>query len=311
MTYKIGIIGLGGIAQKAYLPIIGIDSRVEIVGIMSRTQEIVKHTGERYRIQGQYTDLDELLNNKLDAVFVHTPTETHEHIVTACLQRGVHVYVDKPLSYDIESSMRMVNAAKVNQCLLAVGFNRRFAPIYQEAKRFMNKVGGFDLCIAEKHRTTQQKLTAKETLYDDLIHMIDLVLWMGAKPYEILSYLQEQDETGRLLHATGQLCFGRSTALFSMNRRTGADAEKLVMHGGGRSIAVENMETAIYHDREQGESSFNYGSWDSIGVRRGFEGVISHFLDSLGHTEGCSITAESCLESHLLIEKLLKMTKKS
>jgi virulence factor len=310
--YKIAIVGLGDIALKAYLPVVGQRADVQIEGIMSRRRETDDAVGDQYRIQGRYTDLSELLDRKLDAVFVHTPTETHEPIVTACLDRGIPVYVDKPLAYDIAACQRMVDAAAKRQVLLAVGFNRRFAPMYAEAKAWLDEAGGFDLCIAQKHRTRQQKLSAKETLYDDLIHVVDLLLWLGTGSQELLACLQERDEDGRLQHISGSLAIGqgggsRATSLFSMNRRAGADLEKLELHGGGRSVEVVNLETAVWRDRGEGEQVRKFGSWESIGIRRGFAGAVDHFLNSLETPELCTIRADRVMETHLLIEQLEQM----
>ncbi|MCM3339787.1 Gfo/Idh/MocA family oxidoreductase [Paenibacillus sp. MER TA 81-3] len=311
MKKRIGIIGLGDIAQKAYLPVLGKHEGIDIAGIMSRTPSTVEKIGQQYRISGKYTDVNELLQLDLDAVFIHTPTDTHENVVTTCLERGVHVYVDKPLSYDINASERMAEAALKHDRLLAVGFNRRFAPMYQEARDWMEEVGGFDLCIVQKHRTRQQSMSADKTLYDDLIHMIDLLLWCGAKPYELASYMQEQDQEGRLLHAAGSVAFSRSMALFSMNRRAGADVERLELHGGGRTAEITNLESAVWNDRNSGQQIRRFSSWDTIGYRRGFEGVVNHFLQSLDNPKHCTIAADRVMDTHQLIEKLIESYKNS
>lgn len=305
MKTRIGIIGLGDIAQKAYLPELGQREGIEIAGIMSRTPSTVEKIGQQYRISGRYTDLNELLRQNLDAVFVHTPTETHESVVTTCLERGVHVYVDKPLSYDINASVRMAEAAIKHDRLLAVGFNRRFAPMYQEARDWIEEAGGFDLCIVQKHRTRQQSMPAEKTLYDDLIHMIDLLLWFGATPCDVASYMQELDQEGRLLHAAGSVAFSRSMAMFSMNRRAGADMERLELHGGGRTVEVTNLETAVWNDRYSGQQTKRFSSWDTIGHRRGFAGVVNHFLHSLDNPKQCAIAADQVMDTHQLIEQLI------
>jgi virulence factor len=301
---KIGIVGLGDIAVKAYLPVLLSHPDVQIEGIMSRRSETVNRFGEQYRLSARYTNLSRLLDQELDAVFVHTPTETHEEIVTACIDKGIPVYVDKPLSYSIEGCQRMSEAAARRNVLLAVGFNRRFAPMYAEAKAWLEEVGGIDLAIAQKHRTRQQKLTARETMYDDLIHIVDLLLWLGAGEQELLSCLQERDAEGRLLHVTGSVGYGQATSLFSMSRRAGADLEKLELHGGGRSVEVTNLESAVWRDRDSGEVTRRFGSWESIGVRRGFAGAVEHFLKSLDQPEICTIRADQVMPTHKLIERI-------
>lgn len=305
MRKNIGIVGLGDIAQKAYLPVLGRHEGVRIAGVMSRTPSTVERIGEQYRIAGRYTQLELLLEQELDAVFVHTPTETHAEVVTACLERGIDVYVDKPLSYDIRESERMAELALKKGRLLGVGFNRRFAPLYREAKAWLDEAGGFDLCIAQKHRNRLQNAAAKMTLYDDLVHMVDTVLWLGAAPYELKAFVRQTDAGGRLLHATGSVAFGSAAAVFSMSRRAGADWERLELHGGGRSVEVDDLETAVFYDQSTGERVRTFAGWDDTLYRRGFAGVIDHFLQSLDRPELCEIRADQVMETHVLIERLV------
>ncbi|MEF3302820.1 Gfo/Idh/MocA family protein [Paenibacillus sp. GYB003] len=307
MNKRIAIVGLGDIAVKAYLPAMASLPGIDIVAVMSRSKETVERVGSAYRLPGGTTELDEVLAREPDMVFVHSPTETHADIVTRCLERGAHVYVDKPLSYRIDESERMTELALKRGKLLAVGFNRRFAPMYVEAKRWLEEAGGFDLCIAQKHRTGRQKLSAKQTLYDDMIHTIDLLLWLGARPYDVTGWLSETDADGKLLHATGSLRLGGAAALVSMNRRAGADLEKLELHGGGRSAEIVNMESGVLRDKTEGERALRFGSWDSVSHRRGFAGIVDHVLASLDRPGDCLVSADRVIETHRLVEKLSGM----
>ncbi|GIP38868.1 virulence factor MviM [Paenibacillus sp. J31TS4] len=306
MTIRIGIIGLGSIAEKAYLPLLAAHPGVEIAGIMSRRKETVERIGRQYRIGHRYTQLSSLLRRGLDAVFVHTPTETHGEIVKECLRHGVHVYVDKPLSLEIKESLQMTEMADKRGKLLAVGFNRRFAPLYVEAKAWLEEAGGFDQCIAQKHRTRTQHSPARETLYDDLIHMLDLLLWLGCGSHGLSGYFQKDDELGRLLQASGSLSWGGSTGYFSMNRQAGGDLERLELHGGGRSAEVVNLESGVFRDRTGGETNRRFGSWETVLERRGFAGAVEHFLACLERPEACQIRAEQTLPTHFLLEKLVR-----
>jgi virulence factor len=302
---RIGMIGLGDIAQKVYLPILAKHDQVEIVGLMSRSEATVRSCGEQYRIANTYTDLAGLLQQEPQAVFVHSPTETHGDIVKQCLLQGIDVYVDKPLSYAISESMEMARAAEQSGRLLAVGFNRRFAPRYVEAKTWLAEAGGFNSCVAQKHRTKLQNHSAKQTLYDDLIHMLDLLVWLNNGQYTVQAYRQKIAENGKLLHASGSLLLGDASGFFSMDRQAGLDLEKLELHGNGRSVQVVNLENAIFYDTVNGERARSFGSWDDILYRRGFVGVVDHFLQSLDHPTQCQIRADQVMSSHELVEKLL------
>lgn len=317
MKTKIGIIGLGDIAQKVYLPILSSHEQVDIVGIASRTPDTVQRLGDQYRIEGRFHSVEELLQQEPDAVFVHSPTETHYDLVMACLREGVHVYVDKPLSYVMNKSEHMAAYALEQNRLLAVGFNRRFAPMYLQSKAWLEEAGGFDLCVAQKHRTKQQQISSKHTLYDDLIHMLDLLLWLGGEDYSVTDYREHTDEQGRLCFGSGSLGFVQdksgnaltslrvpSAGQFSMVREAGVDLEKLELHGGGRSAEVTNMESAVFYERGSQPRTQGFGSWDSIWHRRGFVGVVNHFLASLQDPAACTIRADQVLEVHRLVEKL-------
>lgn len=301
---RIGIIGLGSIAEKAYLPVLAAHPEVEIVGLVSKTKATVKRIGQLYRISHCHVHLEDLLYKEPDAVFVHTPTESHFAVVSQCLQAGVDVYVDKPLSYQIKESVAMAEMAERKNKLLCVGFNRRFAPLYVQAKQWMEEAGGIDQCIAQKHRTSLQQLTAKQTLYDDLIHMVDLLLWLGCGTHALSGYYQKDDDQGRLIHASGSLSWGGQSGFFAMNRSSSSDLERLELYGGGRSVSVTNLEEAQFGSLQHSEPPGPLGSWSSIPYRRGFTGAIDHFLESLDNKEGCQIRADQVLPSHFLIEKL-------
>lgn len=301
---KMAVIGLGDIAEKAYLPVIGTHPEVEITGIMSRTEATAHRIGELYRIGPGCTDLSGIFRTEPEAVFVHTPTETHYGIVMECLRQGLHVYVDKPLSYDIRESAAMAEQAVKSGRLLAVGFNRRFAPLYVRAKAWLEEAGGFELCSADKHRTRLQRHNAKHTLYDDLIHMIDLLVWLAGSDCDIGDFRQAVDGDGRLRFAAGSLRLAEGAASFSMARGAGADLERLELHGGGRSAQVVNLDRAVLSEKGQGSREEGFGSWDSVSYRRGFTGVVEHFLESLDRPEACSLRAEEVLQTHRLVEKL-------
>ncbi|TDF96353.1 Gfo/Idh/MocA family protein [Paenibacillus piri] len=310
MKKRIAIIGLGDIAQKVYVPLLAADQQVELVGVLSRTAATVQRVADQYRIGGRFDSLEALLSVKPEAVFIHSSTETHYELVMECLKQGVAVYVDKPLSYNLGESAAMAQYALEQGVLLAVGFNRRFAPLYVKAKAWLETSGGLELCVASKHRTKLQKHSARHTVHDDLIHMLDLLLWLGGQEYDVQQYAERTDESGRLLTAAGSLIFKGlregvdAYGQFSMARRAGADLEKLELHGSGRSAEVVNMESATLYDNAALPQTCGFGSWDSILYRRGFTGIIEHFLHSLDHPESCSVRADRVLAVHELADRL-------
>ncbi|WP_438434721.1 Gfo/Idh/MocA family protein [Gorillibacterium sp. sgz500922] len=302
---RIAVIGLGDIAQKAYLPILSRHPGAEVVAVMSRRSETVERIQAEYRFPVGCTDLAGVFAAEPEAAFIHAPTEAHAGLVLACLRQGMDVYVDKPLSYELGESETMAEEALSRGQLLAVGFNRRFAPLIRQARDHVQASGGIAYASAEKHRVRQQKHDAKRTLYDDLIHMLDLLVWLSGQEPELVGRSLRIGPDGRLLHASGELSAGELSAHYAMNRAAGSDTERLCLHGSGRSAEVVNLERAVLSSVSDGERAVSFGSWETVLERRGFLGAINHFLDSIGHPQECEIRADRTLPTHRLVEKLL------
>lgn len=94
---KVGCIGLGDIAQKAYLPVLGVQPGVEL-HLQTRTPATLDRVADSLHLPPaqRHRDLDGLLDAGLDAAFVHAPTGAHPEIVARLLEAGVPTYVDKP-----------------------------------------------------------------------------------------------------------------------------------------------------------------------------------------------------------------------
>lgn len=131
-TLRIGIVGLGGIAQKAWLPVLTNTAGWTLQGAWSPSRDKALRICESWRIP--YVDSLANLASGCDAVFVHSSTASHYAVVSELLNAGVHVCVDKPLAENLRDAERLVALAAQKKLTLMVGFNRRFAPLYRELK---------------------------------------------------------------------------------------------------------------------------------------------------------------------------------
>ncbi|ANK61606.1 hypothetical protein AYR56_02900 [Loigolactobacillus backii] len=78
---KIGVIGLGNIAQKAYLPVMaGMQDQVEWI-LCTRNNEKLQYLQQRYGFKKVVHSVTDLLELAPTAVFIHTPTETHAQLI--------------------------------------------------------------------------------------------------------------------------------------------------------------------------------------------------------------------------------------
>src|SRR5947209_20366030 len=99
---RIGMVGLGAIAQKVYLPLLSQQKEWIFVGAYSPTTSKRTALTASYRIQ-DFSSLADLIQ-ACDAVFVHSSTSTHFAVVSELLNHGIAVYVDKPLAATISEA---------------------------------------------------------------------------------------------------------------------------------------------------------------------------------------------------------------
>jgi predicted dehydrogenase len=89
-----------------------------------------------------YAEWPEMLQKEdLEAVIIATPLSTHAEIAAGCLDAGTHVLCEKMMAYDLDGCQRMIDAARRNDRVLEIGYNRFYSPGYQAAYEHVIKPG--------------------------------------------------------------------------------------------------------------------------------------------------------------------------
>ncbi|MCP3768570.1 MULTISPECIES: Gfo/Idh/MocA family protein [Streptomyces] len=293
---KVGCIGLGDIAQKAYLPVLATRPGVEL-HLQTRTPATLTRVADGLHLPpGQrHADLDALLAQGLDAAFVHAPTQVHPEIVTRLLEAGVPTYVDKPLAYELADSTRLVALAEERGTSLAVGFNRRYAPGYAQCAGHPR-----ELILLQKNRTGLPE-EPRTMILDDFIHVVDTLRFLVPGPVDDVT-VRARTEDGLLHHVVLQLAGEGFTALGVMNRLSGSAEEILEVSGQDAKRQVVNLAEVIDH---QGRPTVHRrGDWVPVARQRGIEQAVLAFLDAVG--EGRTLSARDALATHELCERVVR-----
>jgi virulence factor len=293
---KIGIIGLGDIAQKAYLPVIG-KKNVEI-HLCTRNEDTLRRVGEQYRIKNRHTSLESLINSGITGAFVHAPTAAHENLVEQLLSHNIHVYVDKPITYDYSSSEKLAALADKKKLLLTVGFNRRYAPAYQKLKELRNP----NMIIMQKNRRSLPG-DVRTFLFDDFIHVIDTILYLFPYPIEKIAVAGKVKEA-KLYQVVVQLTSADGAiALGIMNRDSGMVEERLEVFTSGEKRAVRNLADVVIH-QDKNETRLGPDDWETTLHRRGFEQIVETFLQALASTSP-TLDNRDALLTHKICEQVV------
>ncbi len=173
---KVGVIGVGYLgkfhAEKyAALP------QADLVGIADTNTETAGEIAERFSVP-LHSDYRELLS-KVDAVSIVVPTELHHKIALDCLEHGIDVLVEKPITTTLDEADDLIAAAHKNKALLQVGHLERFNAAVLALDGILQKP-----MFIESHRLAPFKArgTDVDVILDIMIHDIDIILNIVGAP---------------------------------------------------------------------------------------------------------------------------------
>jgi predicted dehydrogenase len=182
---KVGLIGCGWygmVITNAAFKVGGI----EVVGICDvDTDHLSKSAEEIEKLQGKRPDLfkdyRELIDlNGLEAVFIATPPHWHALQFIAACEKGLDIYCEKPLSYDVNEGQAMVKAAEKAGNIVQIGFQRRQSEAFKKARELVGKgtAGTIHQIGAQIHYNPVLQDTAIQAPPESL----DWEAWCGPAP---------------------------------------------------------------------------------------------------------------------------------
>ena len=294
---KIALIGLGRIAQKAYLPILANHSKVDPI-LCTRNNYTLNKLSNEYRIHKTCSSLDELILLKPDAAMVHSSTESHVLIIPKLLEAKIPVFVDKPLSYSLGESERILDIASKNKLPLYLGFNRRFAPLIKTLSEVPNPIQ-----ISWQKNRVDLAGNPRIFIFDDFIHVIDSLRCLGKGPIRNINVVSRvKDE--KLENIQVQWQQGETLLLGGMNRISGITEEKIDFFSVGNKWVINNLNSGTHFTKEE-ENTLKFGDWESTLYKRGFVHMIEDWINVLEERNYNPESIEDIWETHHLCETIL------
>ena len=190
---RLALIGLGkmGLSHHAMInahPHVSVDAVCDGTGYL--LDVLNKYTGVR-----TFSDYRKMFAEvPLDAVIIATPSSLHAEMVRAALERGLHVFCEKPFSLDTADGQQLVTLAAEKGLVNQVGYHYRFVGAFQEVKRLLDQgaIGEVTHVLAEAYGPVvlkpkgstwrTQRSEGGGCLYDYAAHPINLVNWYFGSP---------------------------------------------------------------------------------------------------------------------------------
>ncbi|KPB05689.1 Gfo/Idh/MocA family protein [Bacillus sp. CHD6a] len=196
---RMGIIGVGGIAQNRHIPtFLKMEEKVTITAISDVNEETAQMVGQKFGISNVYAHYADMFEH-VDAVTICTPNKFHAEITIAALEAGLHVFCEKPMAMRPDECEAMVAAAENSGKQLAIAYHYRFMKESVAAKRLVDadEMGRPIVARARGMRRrkvpgwgvfTNKELQGGGSLIDYGCHLLDLSLWLlgNPKPVEVM-----------------------------------------------------------------------------------------------------------------------------
>ena len=173
-SLRVGVVGVGVMGSNHARVFAGLPG-VELVGVADPDSKQADFVAKTLGCAAVAT-VDELLDLKLDAVTIAGPTHLHRDIALACIERGVHVLVEKPIASSVEEGNEIIAAARRAKVTLMVGHVERFNPAVEAIKEAIRGEDILSIAIT-RVGPFPPRMSNVGVVIDLAVHDIDLIRW--------------------------------------------------------------------------------------------------------------------------------------
>ncbi|MBX5477555.1 MAG: bi-domain-containing oxidoreductase [Pyrinomonas methylaliphatogenes] len=258
---RVGLIGAGNYARSLLLPALkaaGVEFQAVATASGISARDVAEKYGFRYCVAGAGEILDD---DDVDLIVIATRHDLHAELAKRALERGRHVFVEKPLALSDEELDQLLATAMRSAGNLAVGFNRRFSPLAREAKEFF-KARREPLSILyrvnagriPREHWTQDAREGGGRIIGEVCHFIDLMQFLtGARPVRV--YAEEIESRNHeivcedSIFVTVRFADGSNGCIAYLAEGDRAlPKERLEIFGEGRAFVLDDFRAAsAYH----------------------------------------------------------------
>ncbi len=316
----LGIIGAGNFTKGMIVPILK-KLKAPIKYIASSGGLSATSTAKKYKIANATTNYMDILNDpEVDAVLVTTRHNAHAKQVLECIEKGKHVFVEKPLALTLGELEEIERAYHQSNVKLMLGFNRRFSPFIQDAKKQLGNTNhpisviatmnaGF---IPEDH-WVQDMNVGGGRIIGEACHFIDLISYLtGSKVEKIImnaigpDYKAGTDNASILLRYQNG---SQGVINYFSNGSKAYSKERIEVYSQGKTMVVDNFRKSYYYgfkssgmSKSQDKGHYNQFKLFLDNIKEGGPELIP--FDDIMNTSRAAIKAVESLQKAKWIDVL-------
>ena len=175
---RFGVVGAGWVATARHIPGIRSHGDAEVAVLYDRNPARARAVAASEHIPVSCSTIDELFDAGVDAVSLCTPPWTHAELAIAALERGVHVFTEKPMAMNAGDAAAMAAAARGAGRLLCVSHNFLSSRAVRRADEVLAHAGaptyalGIQMSSLRRRLPTWYSELPGGLLFDELPHML-------------------------------------------------------------------------------------------------------------------------------------------
>ena len=184
---NVAFIGGGNYASRVLIPAFK-QAGANLTSIVTSGGISAVHHGKKNGFAKASTDMEQALNDTTDTVVIATQHNLHAAQAIAALEKGKHVFVEKPLALNHSDIDAIEMAQKASNTMVMVGYNRRFAPQVQKMKELLDKKAAPKTFIMTMNagdipadHWTQDPTVGGGRIIGEACHYIDLMRFLAGE----------------------------------------------------------------------------------------------------------------------------------
>src|SRR5690625_1859885 len=139
-TMKFATIGTSWITEL-FIKSVHQTKKASLFTVYSRSKETAIQFSQKNGAQNWYTNIDKMLEDPIDFVYIASPNELHYEHIVQCIEKKKHVFCEKPLIYTEKQWEDINRKAQKEKVFIFEGYRHLFTPNFQILKNYVNEIG--------------------------------------------------------------------------------------------------------------------------------------------------------------------------
>jgi len=324
MVLKAAVIGVGMMGRN-HARVYAQMEHATLVAAADLDTAALEPIARTYKIN-VYTDYIQMLEaEKPDLVSIAVPTRLHREVAIAVMRRGIHVFLEKPISASIEEGQEIVDCAKKEGVKLAVGHIERFNPAIIELKRLLDagQLGRIFQIHARRVGPFPPRVEDVGVVIDLATHELNLLEYLtGSQVESVYAEIEREIHATHEDLLTGILKFKDGTVgILDINWLTPTKIRELSLIGERGMFSVNYLTQDLYFY----ENDYLNGHWEGLAIMGVSEGrrirhnikrkeplvaELESFVQAVADDTEPQIGGEEALRAVLLAQRLLESGRK-